>query len=439
MTCRRTEDGGFWDGSEEERQAILRQCVISKADYVEIELDVADSIRRYGPTKRVISYTNLQETPGDILDLYDQARGKNPDVIKLVTLARTPEEAWPLVQIAAKAAVPTVIVGLGKANTMLALLGKRIGAPWIYAALERGMEAYPGQPTIDDLRQIFHVDSIDKKTRFVGVLGQGPRELSTIAALNAAFVAAEMNLRCLPLEIGNPKIFCKLIEVVKLAAVVVNADNLAPILQCAPELHGTARKTQAIDVLLSRDGGLHGYHKGAQAWVECLNAVLKTKFDPARPMKDRIVMLVGLCPSTRLLAAEIIAQGGSAIVATTRKKEGQKAAQELGCRFIQFEALYQTMHDALVVCDLEHEAGAGHAAAIHAGYLKAGQVVMDLTADLTPTPLLREAEQRGALVVSPLDIFLDQTLELARMLTNKPIARETLIRAVPERFLDSVE
>src|SRR3954452_16325897 len=116
MTCRRAEDGGFWDGSEEERQAILRQCVISKADYVEIELDVADSIRRYGPTKRVIAYTNLRETPGDIQDLYDQARGKNPDVIKLVTLARTPEEAWPLLQIAAKAAVPTVIVGLGKAN-----------------------------------------------------------------------------------------------------------------------------------------------------------------------------------------------------------------------------------------------------------------------------------------------------------------------------------
>src|SRR5688572_21633278 len=59
MTCRRTQDGGFWEGTEEERLAILRQCIISKADYVEIEYDVADEIRRFPPSQRVISYTNL--------------------------------------------------------------------------------------------------------------------------------------------------------------------------------------------------------------------------------------------------------------------------------------------------------------------------------------------------------------------------------------------
>ena len=113
MSCRRPQDGGFWDGSEQDRLAILRQCIVSKADYVEIELDAADNIRRFPPSQRVISYTNLRETPADILDIYDEARRKSPDVIKLVTLTRTPEEAWPLVQIAAKATVPTVIVGLG--------------------------------------------------------------------------------------------------------------------------------------------------------------------------------------------------------------------------------------------------------------------------------------------------------------------------------------
>src|SRR5262249_48001149 len=49
MSCRRPQDGGYWDGSEQERLAILRQCIISKADYVEIELDVADEIRRFPP------------------------------------------------------------------------------------------------------------------------------------------------------------------------------------------------------------------------------------------------------------------------------------------------------------------------------------------------------------------------------------------------------
>src|SRR6516162_11925527 len=49
MSCRRPRDGGLWEGSEEERLALLRQCIISKADYVEIELDVADEIRPFPP------------------------------------------------------------------------------------------------------------------------------------------------------------------------------------------------------------------------------------------------------------------------------------------------------------------------------------------------------------------------------------------------------
>src|SRR5262249_12271898 len=151
----------------------------SKADYVEIELDVADQIRPFPPARRVISYTNLQETPPDIADIYEEARTKNPDVIKLTTLARTPEEAWPLVQVLAKPPVPTVVVGVGRPGVMLALLGRKIGAPWAYAALERGMEAWPGQPTAEDLNRVYHYGAIERGTRLVGVTGFGDREVAS--------------------------------------------------------------------------------------------------------------------------------------------------------------------------------------------------------------------------------------------------------------------
>lgn len=171
--CRRPQDGGEWDSTEEERLALLRQCVVSGADYVELELDVAGQIRRYGSTKRVISYTNLRETPENIAEIYAEAQTKQPDVVKLVTRAQTPEEAWPLVQILARPALPTVVVGLGPSSAMLTLLARRTSAPWTYAALERGMEAYPGQLSINDLKTIYRYQDIGKATRFVGVIGSG--------------------------------------------------------------------------------------------------------------------------------------------------------------------------------------------------------------------------------------------------------------------------
>src|SRR5262249_38285484 len=79
MAWRRAEDGGEWMGHEEERLALLRQCVVSKADYVEIELDVADQIRPLPPTKRVITYTNLLEVPANLNEIYQRALTKSPD------------------------------------------------------------------------------------------------------------------------------------------------------------------------------------------------------------------------------------------------------------------------------------------------------------------------------------------------------------------------
>src|SRR5262245_41686834 len=80
MTCRRAEDGGDWQGMEEERIALLKNCLAQKADYVEIELDIADRIAPSPPSKRVIAYTNYLETPDNLAEIYAQALSKQPDV-----------------------------------------------------------------------------------------------------------------------------------------------------------------------------------------------------------------------------------------------------------------------------------------------------------------------------------------------------------------------
>jgi len=434
MSCRRPQDGGFWEGTEEERLAILRQCIISKADFVEIELDAADSIRPFPPSQRVISYTNLSETPADILDIYDQARSKKPDIVKLVTLARTPEEAWPLVQILAKATVPTVVVGLGKPGIMLSLLGKKIGAPWTYAALERGMEAYPGQATVHDLNTVYRLESINKGTRFIAVTGFGEREFHTVAALNAALVHHELPYRCLPMGVGNIKLFRKVMEAVKLGAAVIDSEHQAAMVEIGPELHGAAKQTQAVDLLVNKSDVWHGFHTACQAWVAGLNETMKAKTGTDNPIKDRFVMIVGLNAMARILAGEVQRQGGNAILASHQKKAGQQLAQTLGCRSVLFEALYTTMHDVLIICDDEKEEGAGRSGTpgVHAGYLKEGITVMDLTAGFAMSSFLKDAQLRGCPIVDPRRLFLQQLEQQVRLLTGKPIPMEILAAALPE-------
>ena len=55
------------------------------ADYVDLEMDVAAKIRRFGKTKRIISYHNFKETPENLGDIMEEISRLDPDVIKTAT------------------------------------------------------------------------------------------------------------------------------------------------------------------------------------------------------------------------------------------------------------------------------------------------------------------------------------------------------------------
>jgi shikimate 5-dehydrogenase len=85
----------------------------------------------------------------------------------------------------------------------------------------------------------------------------------------------------------------------------------------------------------------------------------------------------------------------------------------------------------LVVCADEAD-GKG----IHAGYLKPGMFVMDLTAGARMTPILRGGADRGCDIVNPLELLLDLLELQVKTLTGKAVPREVLRGAIPERFLE---
>src|SRR6476660_10564067 len=61
ITLRREIDGGKWRGSEDERQMLMRAAIVDGVDYIDLEEDVAKSIRRYGKTKRIVSYHDFRQ------------------------------------------------------------------------------------------------------------------------------------------------------------------------------------------------------------------------------------------------------------------------------------------------------------------------------------------------------------------------------------------
>lgn len=433
MSCRRQQEGGHWEGTEAERLALLRQCIISKADYVEIELDAADQIKRMEPTKRVISYTvQPGDTPATIQKRYAEAQTKDPDVIKLTTVANTPEQAWPFVQILAKPPVPTVVVGLGKRGIMLTILGKKIEAPWTYAALEKGMEAYPAQPSVRELNDIYHYDEIGRTTRLIGVTGFEERSYWTVAGLNAALAHLQLPARCLPLAVGSAALFAKVIDAIKLASVVVDAEHQEMLLSIAGKKHPSAEFAQLVDLLLHREGQWNGFYSAPQSSLAALAAVLKEKAKTDNPLQNRVVIVVGLNALARTIAAELGNRKASVILASHDRAAAQQAAGQLNCRHAGVEAIPTTMHDALIICDEEKDDNIPGRTGLHPGSLREHVTVMDLGAAVKMSPLLLEAQQRSCHIVKPREVLLSHLELQAKMIGGKEVPREVLAAAIPD-------
>src|SRR6478735_8522808 len=87
VTCRRARDKGLWRWSEEQRLMVLRSAIVSGAEYVDLEEDIAGSIPRHGSTKRIVSYHDFDKTPDDLADIHARMHEYDPDIIKIVTMA----------------------------------------------------------------------------------------------------------------------------------------------------------------------------------------------------------------------------------------------------------------------------------------------------------------------------------------------------------------
>ncbi len=128
FTIRRGVDGGLWRGPEEKRQQLIREAIAAGVDYVDLEMDIAPKIRRFGKTKRIISHHNMKDTPEGISDVAEQCEELDPDVVKIATAATTLADASRVLHLAAVSKAPTIAIAMGEIGVFTRILGAKFGA-----------------------------------------------------------------------------------------------------------------------------------------------------------------------------------------------------------------------------------------------------------------------------------------------------------------------
>jgi shikimate 5-dehydrogenase len=221
-----------------------------------------------------------------------------------------------------------------------------------------------------------------------------------------------------------------------MGSALIDEDYRGAVAEVAAHLQGAAQTTSAVDVIANQPDGWHGFYLHDRAIVASLESGLKARSD--KGVDGRTVMLVGIDTTTKAIGQRIAKHGGIVILASRNRDAARTLAHDLQCRQVQYEALYSTLHDVLVLCTEETGgtpmAGRPQESGIHPGYLKSGMTVVDLTAELAGSDLLREAKKRGCGVVEPRQILLEHVLQQVKLIAGKEVPREPL-----QTVLDTVQ
>ncbi len=406
IACRTPQAGGKFSGTDDERLTLLREAIAAGPAYVELDLDSAVQVPRFGKTKRLISFTSLEGAPENVDDVYERAARANADVVKFSWPTPTFEAAWPLLRIIAqKSRAPTVGLGIGRAAVTLALLGRYFGVPWSYAALEKGLEAVPGQPTVAELKDVYAWDDIGPKTRFVGLAGPVDRSSALVCkVLNAAFRAGDDRRRCLPLPIHSFDRLRERLERLRINSLLVAPDLASQAAACADVREGSAEPSGYADLLLHQPRGWLGYNT---IWRHALDAVERRLAKPgesAGSLDRRNVLLVGSGGLARAFIHGVGRRHGLASITAPDDKEAQQLAQKFQVRHVPFHNMYDTLADVVVFAGTA--AGLGHGKSdINPGYFRSTMTVADFSAMPDDSAILAEARARGCRIVEPADVF----------------------------------
>ncbi len=161
---RKSDEGGIWEGSEQERIAGLLCALELGAAIVDIELntenlnDVVTRIKRQ--TECLISFHNVEGTPpfGTMKEIVQRQLAAGADIVKVVTTARKFEDNLSAMQLIREFPGKRVVAfAMGPLGLVSRLLCPLVGGDFIYASVESGGEAAPGQMTAEEMRQMYEM------------------------------------------------------------------------------------------------------------------------------------------------------------------------------------------------------------------------------------------------------------------------------------------
>jgi 3-dehydroquinate dehydratase/shikimate dehydrogenase len=440
-TVRRPQDGGRWAGSEDEREMLLRQAIVAGFDWVDLETDIADEIRRFRDVKRIVSYHNLREVPADLEQIYERMCKQDADVLKIAVSAQQPADNLRVLALIKQSARPTIAFCMGDLGVPSRILAGIYGAPFTYAAFNKERGIAPGILSLDELRNIYHYDTLNAQTQVYGVVGDPISHSLSPLVHNAAYQHLGLNCVYLPFRVPRSDLAGFLGEFDKLPvrgySLTIPHKEAAATL--ASQKTPAVSMTRAANTLVRDANGFTAHNTDYQAVLDSLLAHLPPAAEgmPPNTLHSKAVLILGAGGVARSVAWAMHREGALVTIANRTMERARRLAEEVGCRYIDWEARHSVTCELVINCTSAGMQPNLDESPLHPSFLKPGLMLLDTVYTPETTLLVKEARSRGCIVVTGVDMFVRQAALQFQLFTGKEAPLE-FMRTQVKRALSPV-
>lgn len=435
VTIRRPQDGGKYQGTEQERQTLLRTAIADGVDYVDLEEDVAVAIPRYGKTKRIVSMHDFRKTPDDLEEIHARLAKLDPDIVKMATLANQPHDNVRMLRLVKNSKIPTVGICMGDIGTPSRLLVGRCGAPFSYATFHHERSLAPGQLSFQQMTEVYNYDEINQDTEVYGVIGDPIAQSLGPIIHNAAFRAAGLNKVYIPFRIPREDLNTFLDDVPELGvkALSVTIPHKEAVLKRVTKIDGAVRGIVAANTLLFEEDGVAGFNTDYRGSMDCLTGALTSERGDA-DLADKVALVLGAGGAAKAIAFGLQRRGAEVVIASRTRERADRLADALKCKAVDWGTRHNFWVDVLVNCTPVGMHPNVDETPYDKHYLKPSTVVFDTVYNPESTLLVKDARARSCTVVTGVEMFIRQAALQFKLFTDVD-APQDLMRDVLKRTI----
>ncbi len=431
FTARRGADGGLWRGSEEKRLRLIREAIVAGVDYVDIEMDAAREIRRFGKTKRVISYHNLKHTPSDLLEIAQQCEEMDADVVKIATRAHSVKEALRVLQVASKLETPTIAIAMGEAGSFTRVLGAKYGAPYTYANFNVDRNFAPGMFGYHVLKRDYAYDQINEMTEVYAVIGDPIGHSLSPAIHNAAFRELGLNKVMVPILIPADRLKETIEQLtwLKIRGYSITIPHKQAAVSLLTAADGGVERTGACNTMVLKDDGARiGYNSDYRAAMDSIEAAMggpPTDGGPG-PLDRKQVVILGAGGVARPIAFGLLRRGAGVTICNRTEENANDLAVQLGCRTANWGTRASILADVIINCTpVGMHPNVDDSPMPPAGF-RSGTIAMDTVYHPENTMFLKLARERDCKTISGVDMFIRQAAIQSHLYTDQDAPVEVM-------------